>query len=81
MREHTLSQRRPTSLVQDGFIDGVDFDNNDKFCLDGQRLIVTSGGYGAPGFEYRLENETLRLYRLDKVPVARVTSLFRRRAE
>ncbi len=41
--------------VQDGFIDGVDFDANDRYCLDGQRLIAVSGAYGANLTEYRTE--------------------------
>ncbi|MCI5065507.1 hypothetical protein MRY87_07270 [bacterium] len=49
--------RCPTTLAQDGFIDGVDFDGSDRFCLDGQRLIAVSGGYGSNGTEYRTENE------------------------
>ena len=47
-----------TTLSQDGFIDGVDFDSNDKFCLDGQRLVAYNGTYGANGTEYRTENES-----------------------
>jgi len=47
--------RCPATLEQDGFIDGVDFDGNDKFCLDGQRLLAVSGSYGANGTEYRTE--------------------------
>ncbi|MCA9409395.1 MAG: hypothetical protein KC733_11950, partial [Candidatus Omnitrophica bacterium] len=47
-----------TTLAQDGFIDGIDFDGNDKFCLDGQRLVAINGVYGANGTEYRTENET-----------------------
>lgn len=31
--------RCPTTYAQDGYLDGVDFDSNDQFCLDGQRLI------------------------------------------
>lgn len=50
--------RCPTTLAQDGYIDGVDFDANDKFCLDGQRLISIQGEYGASNTEYRTENET-----------------------
>ncbi|MCP3962151.1 MAG: hypothetical protein GY719_30275 [bacterium] len=50
--------RCPTTLAQDGFIDGVDFDDNDKFCLDGQRLVAVGGVYGADFTEYRTENET-----------------------
>lgn len=41
--------RCPTSKSRDGIIDGVDFDSNDKFCLDGQRLVDVGGG------EYRTE--------------------------
>ena len=47
--------RCPTTTVQDGSIDGVDFDGNDKFCIDGERLIAVSGTYGANGTEYRTE--------------------------
>jgi hypothetical protein len=50
--------RCPTTLVQDGFIDGVDFDADDRFCLDGQRLIAVNGAYGADGTEYRTEVDT-----------------------
>lgn len=50
--------RCPTNLVRDGFIDGVDFDDNDQFCLDGQRLVAVNGEYGADGTEYRLEHDT-----------------------
>ena len=47
-----------TTLAQDGFIDGVDFDDNDKFCLDGERLVTIHGVYGADGTEYRTEKES-----------------------
>ena len=56
--------RGGASLDQDGFIDGVDFDDNDRFLLDGQRLeIVALDGtpttdkdyYGDAGSEYRTE--------------------------
>ena len=50
--------RCPTTLEQDGFIDGVDFDSNDKFCMGGQRLVAVSGTYGANGTEYRTEYES-----------------------
>ena len=35
--------RCSTTLERDGYIDGVDFDANDQFCLDGQRLVNLSG--------------------------------------
>ena len=43
-----------TTLEQDGFIDGVDYDSNDKFCLDGQRLVLISGS----STEYRTESDS-----------------------
>jgi RHS repeat-associated protein len=49
--------RIPATKFHDGIIDPVDFDNLDRFALDGQRLIVTNGGaYGADGTEYGTEN-------------------------
>jgi RHS repeat-associated protein len=39
----------------DGFVDGVDFDDNDKLALDGQRLLIKSGTYWAPGSTYETE--------------------------
>ncbi len=47
--------RCPQTRAQDGNMSGVNFDMNDRFCLDGQRLIVISGNYGAAGSEYRTE--------------------------
>ncbi|HEX8576422.1 MAG TPA: SpvB/TcaC N-terminal domain-containing protein, partial [Flavobacterium sp.] len=48
--------RIPSTLFHDGIIDGVDFDNLDRFALDGQRLILKSGTYGGDGAEYETEN-------------------------
>jgi RHS repeat-associated protein len=39
----------------DGFVDGVDFDDNDKLALDGQRLLVKTGEYWASGSTYETE--------------------------
>ena len=36
----------------------VKFDSDDRFILDGQRLILKSGIYGADGSEYELENKS-----------------------
>ena len=47
--------RTATTLEQDNMTDGIDFDDNDRFVLDGQRLVCVSGTYGAPGSEYRTE--------------------------
>jgi len=46
------------TVVQDGVYGGVNYDANDRFCMDGQRLMVISGTYGADGAEYRTEIET-----------------------
>ena len=54
--------RIPTTKFHDGFIDGVDFDSNDRFALDGQRLILKSGVYGGNGALYETENySTLKI--------------------
>ena len=59
-------------LATDGVIGGVYFDSNDRFCIDGQRLIAYKdpGGtllsnadardaaYGKDGTEYRTERES-----------------------
>lgn len=37
--------RIATRLDIDGFKDGVDFDDNDKLALEGQRLLLKSGNY------------------------------------
>ena len=43
-----------TDLYHEDFIDGVDFDDNDKFALDGNRLILVD----EETHEYRTEIET-----------------------
>src|SRR4029077_20351705 len=50
--------RCPRTVAQDGALGGINFDANDRFCLDGQRLVVISGTYGADGSEYRTEVDT-----------------------
>lgn len=52
--------RCPTTLDEDGYIDGVDFDSNDQYCLDGVRLILVSGSHGTNGAEYRLANNNVQ---------------------
>ncbi|MEM9383896.1 MAG: FG-GAP-like repeat-containing protein [Pseudomonadota bacterium] len=39
---------------------GVTLDATDRYCLDGSRLIATSGQYGANGTEYRTEMASFR---------------------
>jgi hypothetical protein len=50
-----IVSRCPRTLAQDGVVGGVNYDANDRFCLEGQRLVVTSGSYGADGAQYRTE--------------------------
>ena len=49
--------RCPTTKAQDGLIDPVDFDSNDRFCISGQKLVAITGAYGADGTEYRTETD------------------------
>jgi len=50
--------RCPKTMLQDGVRAGVNFDLNDRYCLDGQRLVSYAGTYGTSGSEYRTESET-----------------------
>ncbi|MDT8405174.1 RHS repeat-associated core domain-containing protein [Sulfuriflexus sp.] len=50
--------RCPQTMSQDGVRGRVSFDENDRFCLGGQRLMLESGTYGVNGAEYRTESET-----------------------
>lgn len=47
--------RCPKTKSQDGAMGSVNFDASDRYCLDGQRLILVGGTYGAAGSEYRTE--------------------------
>lgn len=47
--------RMATRRDIDGFVDGVDFDSDDKLALDGQRLLLKTGTYWAPGSIYETE--------------------------
>lgn len=51
-------QRCPRTPAQDGVRGGVNFDGNDRFCLDGQRLVRVAGMEGAAGAEYRTERDS-----------------------
>ncbi|QTE23336.1 SpvB/TcaC N-terminal domain-containing protein [Polaribacter cellanae] len=47
--------RIPATKYYDNKHDGIDF-KEDRFSLDGQRLIIKSGTYGASGSVYQTEN-------------------------
>ena len=48
--------RIPSTLFHDGVVDPVDFDATDRYALDGQRLLLKSGTYGANNAAYETEN-------------------------
>lgn len=50
--------RCPKTFAQNGMAREVRLDLNDRFCLDGQQLMLVSGIYGAAGAEYRTEVES-----------------------
>jgi RHS repeat-associated protein len=51
--------RVPATDAQDGFSDGVDFDGDDRFALNGERIMVRGGAtYGADGATYYTEQHT-----------------------
>ncbi len=50
--------RCPRTMASDGVRGSVNFDLNDRYCLDGQRLILVSGVEGTAGAEYRTERES-----------------------
>ena len=51
--------RTGQTFYHDGQMTGVDLSQNDRFLLDGQRLIVVSGIYGETDSEYRTENDCM----------------------
>ena len=50
--------RCPQTVSQDGFSHTVDYTAQDRFCLDGHRLVLESGTYGSDGTEYRTETDS-----------------------
>ncbi|MEQ1802440.1 MAG: FG-GAP-like repeat-containing protein [Gammaproteobacteria bacterium] len=52
--------RCPLTIAVDGRVQGVRFTTGDRFCLDGQPLVLVAGTYGADGAEYRAEVNNLQ---------------------
>lgn len=53
----TISRCRQT-LSQDGAVKPITWTVEDRFCLNGQRLILISGAYGAAGSTYKTEMDS-----------------------
>ena len=51
--------RTGQTLYHDGKMTAADLTSNDRFLLDGQRLINVKGTYGSSFTEYRTENDAL----------------------
>ena len=49
----TAITREPQTKAQNGKTHGVNYTNEDRFSLNGQQLVATSGTYGGNGTEYR----------------------------
>lgn len=53
-----IISRCPANKADDGYIQGVSLNTQDRFCLDGAKLSAIQGVYGAEGTEYRTTNES-----------------------
>nr|WP_321277961.1 RHS repeat-associated core domain-containing protein [uncultured Vibrio sp.] len=53
--ERSAISRCGQNLITDGRWGGINFDVEDRFCLDGQRLIAITGMDGGQRTEYRVE--------------------------
>ena len=51
-------QRVPQDIYHDGQVVGITLQNTDRFALDSNRLVLSSGTYGSSGSVYRTEIET-----------------------
>jgi RHS repeat-associated protein len=72
-----LSQihRCSKTVADDQVAQGVQLTESDRFCLDGQRLVASSGVYGADGTEYRTLPDThvrVRSFRAVGTPASEV---------
>lgn len=54
----SMISRVPRSIYQDGAAGSVELNADDRFTLDGVRLVATSGTYGANLATYATESET-----------------------
>ena len=54
----SVIHRCPHTLAQDGQVRAVSMTTTDKLCLDGNKLRLTGGAYGAAASTYQTELET-----------------------
>lgn len=54
----SMISRVPRSIYQDGVAGSVELNTDDRFALDGVRLVAKTGTYGADGTVYATESET-----------------------
>ena len=54
----SVIHRCAKTVAQDGILGSVNYNANDRYCLDGQRLVAINGAYGADNTEYRTESES-----------------------
>ncbi len=50
--------RCPTNYARDGYVRLVQFDGNDRLCIDGVRIKEVTGVYGAAGTVYRTDPDS-----------------------
>ena len=53
-------RRCPSTIATEGYTDGIHFNIQDRFCLDGAKLIAIHGEYGADRTEYRTEEDSFQ---------------------
>jgi RHS repeat-associated protein len=59
LRGLSAISRCAATVAVDGYVGSIGFDRQDRFCLDGVRLILVEGAaYGAPGTVYHTAQET-----------------------
>lgn len=65
----TAIYRCPKTEAQDGVKGSIHFDENDRYCMNGQRLVAVNGAYGAPATEYKTEIDSFsRITSVDGTP-------------
>jgi hypothetical protein len=70
--------RRCTSTIAtDGRTEGVAYNDRDRFCLDGQKLVLVRGEYGRNDSKYRTEEDSFARIIASRLPGETEPSSFR----